>query len=81
MSSHTAEKIVFGIQRKLVRADIGYTPQAMRPLFVRNSLIEKNGTTPGGDQNLPVMALDRRYSHYMGRCDGNIFVYCGGLYR
>lgn len=39
----------------------------MLPLYVRNTLLEKNGTTPGGDQPFEVMAADRRYSHYIGR--------------
>jgi hypothetical protein len=45
----------------------GYTPQRLIPLYVRNTLLEKNGTTPGGDQCQTVMAVDRRYSHYIGR--------------
>lgn len=45
----------------------GYTPQTMVPLYVRNTLFEKNGTTPGGDQTQETMAKDRRYSHYIGR--------------
>lgn len=45
----------------------GYTPQSMLPLYVRNTLVEPNGSTPGGDQVQDVMALDRRYSHYIGR--------------
>jgi hypothetical protein len=45
----------------------GYTPQSMVPLYARNTLMETNGTTPGGDQNYLVMAKDRRYSHYVGR--------------
>jgi hypothetical protein len=47
--------------------DAGYTPQSLLPLYVRNTQIEKNGTTPGGDQCQAVMATDRRYSHYIGR--------------
>lgn len=39
----------------------------MVPLYARNTLIEANGTSPGGDQNYLVMAKDRRYSHYVGR--------------
>lgn len=46
---------------------LGYTPQAMLPLYVRNTLVEINGSTAGGDQVQEVMALDRRYSHYIGR--------------
>ena len=39
----------------------------MIPLYVRNTLLEKNGTTPGGDQTYDTMSTDRRYTHYMGR--------------
>jgi hypothetical protein len=45
----------------------GYTPQAMLPLYVRNTLQESNGTSPGGDQSHEVMSLDTRYSHDLGR--------------
>jgi hypothetical protein len=49
-------------------AAIGYTPQKMIPLYVRNTLMEKNGTTPGGDQAyMDAMSADRRYTHYLGR--------------
>ena len=67
MSSHTAENILFQVKKNMILGDIGYTPQSMLPLYVRNTLIEKNGTTPGGDQAYDVMATDRRYSHYVGR--------------
>lgn len=67
MSSHTAENILFKVKKNMILGDIGYTPQSMLPLYVRNTLIEKNGTTPGGDQAYDVMSTDRRYSHYVGR--------------
>lgn len=67
LSSYTAEGIMFDIRKNMILADSGYTPQAMLPLFVRNTLIESNGTTPGGDQTHDIMALDTRYSHYIGR--------------
>jgi hypothetical protein len=65
--SHVAEQTFDKIQQNMIIGNIGYTPQQLLPLYVRNTLIEKNGTTPGGDQVQEVMALDRRYSHYMGR--------------
>lgn len=65
--SHVAELTFDKIQQNMIIGNIGYTPQQLLPLYVRNTLIEKNGTTPGGDQVQEVMALDRRYSHYMGR--------------
>jgi hypothetical protein len=49
------------------QADIGYTPKAMLPLYVRNTLREANGTTAAGDQTQDVMDKDKRYTHYMGR--------------
>jgi len=67
MISHTAENILFKVKKNMILGDIGYTPQTMVPLYVRNTLIEKNGTTPGGDQAYDVMSTDRRYSHYVGR--------------
>ncbi len=39
----------------------------MVPLYVRSTLVEANGTSPGGDQTFDMMATDRRYTHYMGR--------------
>ena len=66
LQSYEGEKIV-GRARKALVSDLGYTPQRLLPLYVRNTLLEPNGTTPGGDQTQEVMALDRRYSHYVGR--------------
>lgn len=37
------------------------------PLYVRSTLFEVNGTTPGGDQTYARMSHDRRYSHQLGR--------------
>jgi hypothetical protein len=42
------------------------TPKYL-PLYVRSTLFEDNGTTPGGDQTYARMAHDRRYSHQLGR--------------
>jgi len=67
MVSHTAENILFAVKKNMILGDLGYTPQAMLPLYVRSTLLEKNGTTPGGDQTYDMMSTDRRYTHYMGR--------------
>ena len=67
MRSHTAEHIVTNMQKKLVLGNIGYTPQRLLPLYVRNTLMEKNGTSANGDQAQEVMAMDRRYFHTLGR--------------
>ena len=45
----------------------GYTPQQYVPLYVRTTLVEKNGTSAVGDQMYSTMAVDRRYSHILGR--------------
>jgi hypothetical protein len=35
------------VKKNMILGDLGYTPQAMLPLYVRSTLLEKNGTTPG----------------------------------
>lgn len=45
----------------------GYTPQLAVPLYVRNTLEEKEGTSLHGDPTKEELAQDRRYSHYLGR--------------
>ncbi len=65
--SHTAENTLFEIKKSMILGVSGYTPQQMLPLFQRNTLMELNGVSSGGDQNYLVMAGDRRYSHYVGR--------------
>jgi hypothetical protein len=37
------------------------------PLYVRSTLFETNGTSPGGDQTYASMAKDRTYSYQLGR--------------
>lgn len=39
----------------------------MVPLYVRNTLEEKEGTSLQGDPCKEELAQDRRYSHYLGR--------------
>jgi hypothetical protein len=51
----------------MVLSDIGYTRQTAVPLYVRNSLFEKEGTSLNGDPTQDELAADRRYSHYLGR--------------
>jgi hypothetical protein len=43
MISHVAEQTVHRIKQGMTRADIGYTPQSMVPLYARLTLIEQNG--------------------------------------
>jgi hypothetical protein len=66
LKSYEGEKAVERAKAALV-SDLGYTPQRLLPLYVRNTVLEHNGTSAGGDQTQEVMALDRRYSHYIGR--------------
>eukprot|EP01038_Epipyxis_sp_PR26KG_P004935 gene4935-6903_t len=67
LSSYVGEQIIQDVRKSLVRTDIGYTPQRLLPLYIRNTLIETNGTSANGDQNYDVMSTDRRYNHYVGR--------------
>jgi len=66
LKSYEGEKAVERAKAALV-GDLGYTPQRLLPLYVRNTVLEHNGTSAGGDQTQEVMAMDRRYSHYLGR--------------
>lgn len=67
MKSHVAEDIVFNIRNDMVLSSLGYVPKKLVPLYVRNTLLEKNGTTPGGDQTQAIMSQDARYTHTFGR--------------
>ena len=67
MNSYTAERIMEQTRMNLRNATSGYTKQAMLPLYVRNTLIEKNGTSLDGDQTQEVLKKDRRYNHTYGR--------------
>ncbi len=66
LSSYAGAKIVDGLQERMVSA-LGHTERRMLPLYVRNTLVEVNGTSANGDQTQEVLARDRRYSHYHGR--------------
>jgi len=66
LSSYTGAKIVDGLQGRMV-SDLGHTERKLLPLYVRNTLIEVNGTSANGDQTQEVLSKDRRYSHYHGR--------------
>jgi hypothetical protein len=46
---------------------MGHQERKLLPLYVRNTLIEVNGTSANGDQSQEVLSKDRRYSHYHGR--------------
>ena len=45
----------------------GRRPIHLVPLYVRNTLQERNGITVTGDQLQSKLAVDRRYSHAVGR--------------
>jgi hypothetical protein len=66
LKSVTGAKIVDGLQDRMV-SDMGHTERRLLPLYVRNTLIEVNGTSANGDQTQEVLSRDRRYSHYHGR--------------
>lgn len=66
LKSVTGAKIVDGLQGRMVN-DMGHTERKLLPLYVRNTLIELNGTSANGDQSQEVLSRDRRYSHYHGR--------------
>ncbi len=66
LSSYAGAKIVDGLQDRMC-SDMGHTERRLLPLYVRNTLIEVNGTTANGDQTQEVLSRDRRYSHYHGR--------------
>lgn len=65
--SHTAQNIIYGLKKDMVLSDLGYSPQTAVPLYVRTTLVEKEGTSKNGDPTQDELALDRRYSHYLGR--------------
>lgn len=66
LNSYAGAKIVDGLQGRMVN-DMGHTERKLLPLYVRNTLIEVNGTSANGDQTQEVLSKDRRYSHYHGR--------------
>lgn len=57
LKSTVADKIIYKTRLKLVDGLSGYTPQGLLPLYVRNTLIEHNGTTTFGDQPQEVMEV------------------------
>ena len=67
MNSYAAERIMEQTRMNIRDGTSGYTKQQMLPLYVRNTLIEKNGTSIAGDQTQDVLQKDRRYNHTYGR--------------
>jgi hypothetical protein len=65
--SYTAQNIIYGLKKDMVLSDLGYAPQTAVPLYVRTTLVETEGTSKNGDPTQDELALDRRYSHYLGR--------------
>ena len=47
LNSYVGAKIVDGLQDRMVN-DLGHTERKLLPLYVRNTLIEVNGTSPNG---------------------------------
>ena len=67
LKSYAAEKVMEGTRVKLVDPLSGHVRTQLLPLYVRNTLIEHNGTSVGGDQTQEVLRKDRRYNHTYGR--------------
>jgi len=67
LHSYVGNQMVQKFRKNMVLSDLGYTPQKMLPLYVRNTLFEKNGTSAGGDQTNETMSKDGRYTHNFGR--------------
>ena len=57
LSSYTGENIIWNVKKNMILGDLGYIPQKMIPLYARLTLIEENGTSPGGDQNFEVWCV------------------------
>lgn len=67
LHSYVGNQMVQKFRKSMVLSELGYTPQKMLPLYVRNTLFETNGTSPGGDQTNETMSKDSRYTHGFGR--------------
>ncbi len=67
LKSYAAENVMTNTRTKMVDKLSGRIKSQMLPLYVRNTLIEKNGTSVGGDQTQDVLNKDRRYNHTYGR--------------
>jgi hypothetical protein len=65
--SHTGQSIIFKLKKNMVLSDLGYARQSIVPLFVRNTLMEKEGTSKHGDPTQEELNRDRRYVHFVGR--------------
>lgn len=65
--SYAGQQAVVEARRRDANPITGRLRPKYVPLYVRSTLFEVNGTTPGGDQTYARMSHDRRYSHQLGR--------------
>jgi hypothetical protein len=65
--SHAGQQAIIEARRRDANPITGSLTPKYVPLYVRSTLFETNGTTPGGDQTYARMSHDRRYSHQLGR--------------
>lgn len=59
--------LCFSVINNFLFLFLGYTPQHAVPLYIRNTVLEKEGTSILGDPTQEELAKDRRYSHWLGR--------------
>jgi hypothetical protein len=67
LKSYAAEKAMDDTRLKMRDKMSGRIKTQLLPLYVRNTLIEHNGTSEEGDQTQDVLQKDRRYNHTWGR--------------
>ena len=67
LKSYAARKVMDNTTSRLQDKLSGRIRNQLLPLYVRNTLIEKNGTSVDGDQTQEVLQKDRRYNHTYGR--------------
>ena len=66
LQSYVGENIMVKTRLNLIDGLSGYAKRSMLPLYVRNTLIESNGTSAEGDQTQDILQKDRRYNHTYG---------------
>ena len=67
IKSKVADEAVLRARLSRTNGITGYIGKEYVPMYVRNTLFEKNGCSEGGDQTFDKMCLDSRYSAQVGR--------------
>jgi hypothetical protein len=67
IQSTVAQQIVLRARLSRTNDITGHVGKEYVPMYVRNTLFEKNGTSEGGDQTYENMGKDSRYSGQLGR--------------